>query len=70
MKPGLPQVYGDTNGDLSNFFIVDDFGLEYVGKQHADLHYTRYPSTARGISLEVNDRNLDVRLTSDRPSPP
>ena len=32
------------------------------------MQYTRYPSTARGSSLAVNDRTLDVRVTSDRPS--
>ena len=34
------------------------------------LQYNRYPSTARGISLAVNDRTMDVRVTSDRPSTP
>ena len=36
MKQGIPRVYVDTNGDLSIFLVVDDFGVEYVGKQHAD----------------------------------
>ena len=37
MKQELPQVYGDTNGDQYTFFlVVDDFGVEYVGKHHAD----------------------------------
>ena len=39
----------------------------YVGEL---LQYTRYPSTARGISLAVNDRTLDVQVKSDRPSTP
>ena len=34
------------------------------------MQYTRYPSTARGSSLAVNDRTQDVRVTSDRPSTP
>ena len=29
-----------------------------------------YPSTARGKSLEVNDRTMDVIVMSDRPSTP
>ena len=37
---------------------------------HYVLQYTRYPSTSRGSSLAVNDRTLDVRVTSDRPSTP
>ena len=37
-----------------------------LGFEH--LEYTRYPSTARGSSLAVNDCTLDVRVTSDRPS--
>ena len=36
----------------------------------SDVQYTRYPSTARGISLAVNDHTMDVRVTSDRPSTP
>ena len=35
-----------------------------------DLQYTMYLSTARGSSLAVNDRTVDVRVTSDRPSTP
>ena len=34
------------------------------------LQYTMYVSTARGSSLGVNDRTMDVRVTSDRPSTP
>ena len=34
------------------------------------LQYTMYLSTARGSSLAVNDRTMDVRVTSDRPSTP
>ena len=34
------------------------------------MQYTMYPSTAKGISLAVNDRTMDVRVTSDRPSTP
>ena len=35
MKQEPPRVYGDTNGDLSSFFlVVDDSGKEYIGKQH------------------------------------
>ena len=37
MKQELHQVYGDTNGYQYIFFlVVDDFGVEYVVKQHAD----------------------------------
>ena len=55
---------------------------EWQGKEYGDgedilqctawkaLQYTRHPSTARGSSLVVNDRTLDVRVTSDRPSTP
>ena len=35
MRPGLHQEYGDINGDQFSL-IVDDFGVEYVGKQHDD----------------------------------
>ena len=34
------------------------------------LQYTRDPSIPRGSSLAVNDRTLDVRVTSDRPNTP
>ena len=34
------------------------------------LQYTMYLSTARGSSLAVNDRTMDVRVTGDRPSTP
>ena len=34
------------------------------------FQYSRYPSTARGISLAVNDCTLDVQVTSDRPITP
>ena len=34
------------------------------------LQYTRYPSTARGSYLAVNDCTLDVQLTLDRPTTP
>ena len=34
------------------------------------LQYTRYTSTARGSSLSVIDRTMDVRVTSDRPITP
>ena len=37
---------------------------------HMEVQYTRYPSTARGSSLAFNDRTLDVRVMSDRPSTP
>ena len=48
MKPPLLQVCGNTHGDLTQFvLIVDDFGIEYVGKQYAqhlqkflEDHYT------------------------------
>ena len=35
-----------------------------------EVQYTRYPSTAIGSSLAVNDRTLDVQVKSDRPSTP
>ena len=34
------------------------------------LQYTMYPSTSRGSSQAVNDRTMDIRVTSDRPSTP
>ena len=34
------------------------------------MQYTRYPSTARGSSLAVNDCTLDIKVTSDIPSTP
>ena len=34
----------------------------------SQMQYTMYPSTVRGSSLAVNDRTMDVRVTSDRPS--
>ena len=34
------------------------------------LQYTMYLSTARGSSLAINDRTMDVQVTSDRPSTP
>ena len=36
---------------------------------HRTMQYTMYLSTAKGSSLAVNDRTMDVRVTSDRPSP-
>ena len=45
--------------------LVADFTLDHTGVQ-----YTMYPSTARGSSLAVNDRTMDVRVTSDRSSTP
>ena len=44
--------------------------IYYGSKEQVGLQYTRYPSTARCSSLAVNDRTLDVRVTSDRPSTP
>ena len=32
------------------------------------MQYIMYPSTVRGSSLSDNDRTMDVRVTSDRPS--
>ena len=37
MKPRLPRVYGDKKWRPIQFcLVVDDFGVEYVGKKHAD----------------------------------
>ena len=37
MKQELPQVYGDKKWRPIQFYlVVDDFGVEYVGKQHAE----------------------------------
>ena len=48
--------------------IMRVFGVK-VGIYSA-LHYTMYPPTAIGSSLAVNDRTMDVRVMSDRPSTP
>ena len=57
--------------------ISADAGTQFTSTEFKDecqtcrvLQYTRYPSTARGSSLAVNYRTLDVRVTSDRPSTP
>ena len=40
----------------------------HTGAENKDvMQYTMYFSTDRGSSLAVNDRTLDVRVTSDRP---
>ena len=46
---------------------IDEF---FNRKALDDMQYTMYLSTARGSSLAVNDRTMDVRVTSDRPSTP
>ena len=50
------------------FYLIHLKKLHTTEKGH--VQYTRYPSTARGSSLAVNDRTLDVQITSDRPSTP
>ena len=47
MKQEPTRVYGDTNGDL----VVDDLGVEYVGKQHAEHLATIFKNIT--ISLKI-----------------
>ena len=61
MKQEPPRVYGDTNGDLSNFFVVDDFGVEYVGKQHAEHLATILKNIT--ISLKIGKARNMLELT-------
>ena len=62
----LGENLEEGNGVLS----VLEVGGNFHPAAEAPLQYTKYPSTDRGSSLAVNDRTLDVRVTSDVPSTP
>ena len=70
LSPGCAAMMDPTVSGLSKYTVVlrCDFLVTSIFCVH--VQYTRYPSTARGSSLAVNDSTLDVRVTSDRPITP
>ena len=67
----MSDVYVNTSvsviwNDISSYISV---GVTRNGFVEV-LQYTMYLSTARGSSLADNDRTMDVRVLSDRPSTP
>ena len=83
--PELKYIKEENNGVADALSLLEKSSnqeilniYELYGYDDKDLpdsaypirYHDRYPSTARGSSLAVNDRTLDVRVTSDRPSTP
>ena len=70
-RPSVKIGYVIAKNLISSFHIMSK--ISYSSFEQSPiffLQYTRYPSTARGSSLAVNDSTLDVQVTSDRPSTP
>ena len=65
---GVPPLRDTDAMGAYFFYSAGWWGVEifFLGA----LQYTRYPSTAIGSSLAVNDCTLDILVTSDRPSTP
>ena len=77
--PGVGTIMGPIEEALREKSLPSLFGGEEIDADFRKIlghgvkngvQDTRYPSTARGSSLAVNDCTLDVRVTSDRPSTP